>query len=37
MLCRKLEINYNEEDDPPADHRNFDYNFLPNCFRHINT
>ena len=35
MLCRKLERDYIEEDDPPPEHRNFDYNFLPNCFRHI--
>ena len=30
MLCRKLERNYIEED-----YRDFDYNFLPYCFRHI--
>ena len=35
MLCRKLERNYFEEDDPPPDHWDFDYNFLPNCFRQI--
>ena len=34
MLCRKLERNHIEEDDlPPED---FDYKFLPECFRHIN-
>ena len=32
MLCRKLERNFIEEH-----YGNFDYNWLPNCFRHINT
>ena len=32
MLCRKLERNFIEEDFV-----NFDYNRLPNCFRHMNT
>ena len=32
MLCRKLEKNFGEEDDHPTDNRDFDYNFLPNCF-----
>ena len=31
MLSRRLERNYSEEDDDVY----FDYNFLPNCFRHI--
>ena len=31
MLCRKLVRNFIEED-----FGNFDYNWLPNCFRHIN-
>ena len=35
MLCRKLERNYFEEVDPPPDDMYFDYNFLPNCFRHL--
>ena len=35
MLCRKLERNFNEENDPPPDDRDFDYNFLPYCFRQI--
>ena len=30
MLCRKLERNYQI-----VDNRDFDYNFLPYCFRHI--
>ena len=36
VLCRKLERNHIEEGDPPPDYRNFDYKFLPECFRHIN-
>ena len=36
MLCRKLERNHIEEDDPPRDPEDFDYKFLPECFRHIN-
>ena len=36
MLCRKLERNYIELDDPPPDPEDFDYKFLPDCFRHIN-
>ena len=32
MLCRKLERKFIEEDFGA-----FDYNWLPNCFRHINT
>ena len=35
MLCRKLERNCIAENDPPKDDRDFDYNFLPYCFRHI--
>ena len=31
MLYRRFERNYIEEDDDVY----FDYNFLPNCFRHI--
>ena len=31
MLCRKLVRNFIEEDL-----EDFDYNWLPNCFRHIN-
>ena len=34
MLCRKLERNHIEEDDP--DLGGFGYIFLPECFRHIN-
>ena len=30
MLCRKLERNYQV-----VNNRDFDYNFLPYCFRHI--
>ena len=29
ILCRKLETKFIEENDPPIDHRDFDYNFLP--------
>ena len=37
MLCRKLERNYIElGDPPPEDFEDFDYKFLPECFRHIN-
>ena len=32
MFCRKLERNFIGED-----FGDFDYNWLPNCFRHINT
>ena len=35
MLCRKLERNYIAENDTPNDDRDFDYNFLPYCFRDI--
>ena len=35
ILCRKLERSFFEETDPPNDDRDFDYNFLPYCFRHI--
>ena len=35
MLCRKLEINYIEENYQMVDNRDFDYNFLPYCFRYI--
>ena len=35
MLCRRLERNYIEENDPPTDEKDFDYNFLPYCFKHI--
>ena len=31
MLCRKLVRSFFEED-----FGDFDYNWLPNCFRHIN-
>ena len=33
MLCRKLERNHIEEDDP--DLGGFNFKFLPECFRHI--
>ena len=36
MLCRKLERNHIEEDDPPPGPEGFDYKLLPECFRHIN-
>ena len=29
MLCRKLERNFIEENNPPLDDKDFDYNFLP--------
>ena len=29
ILCRKLERNFIEENDPPIDNRDFDFNFLP--------
>ena len=32
MLYRKHEKIFGERDDPPDDNRDFDYNFLPNCF-----
>ena len=32
MLCRKVERNYIEEEEPG----DFDYKFLPECFRHVN-
>ena len=35
LLCRKVEINYTEENDPQPDEMDFDYNFIPNCFKHI--
>ena len=35
LLCRKLGRKYIEESDPPHDDRDFDYNFLPYCFRDI--
>ena len=35
MLCRKLERNYIEENYPKPDEMDFDYNFLPYCFRQI--
>ena len=35
MLRRTLERNYIAENDPPNDDRDFDYKFLPYCFRHI--
>ena len=35
ILPRNLERNYLAENDPPNDDREFDYNFLPYCFRHI--
>ena len=34
MLCRKLERNHIEEDDPDVEA--FDYKFLPECIRHMN-
>ena len=34
MLCRKLERNHIEEDDP--DLGGFDYKFVTECYRHIN-
>ena len=35
MLCRKLERNYIAENDTPNDDKDFDYSFLPYCFRDI--
>ena len=35
MLCKKLERDYIEENYQMVDNREFDYNFLPYCFRHI--
>ena len=35
ILCKKLERKYIEENDPPSDDKDFDFNFLPYCFRHI--
>ena len=35
MLCRKLERDFIEENYQIVDNRDFDYNFLPYCFRHI--
>ena len=35
MLCRKLERKYLAENDPTNYDKDFDYNFLPYCFRHI--
>ena len=35
ILCRKIERNCIEESDPQPDDRDFDYNFLPYCFRDI--
>ena len=35
MLCRKLARDYIEENYPPTDERDFEYNFLPYCFRYI--
>ena len=35
MLCRKLERSYIEESDGSLNYRDFEYNFLPFCFRHI--
>ena len=35
MLCRKLERNHIEANDPPPDERDFDHTFLPDCLRHI--
>ena len=37
MLCRKFERNHFEQSDHPPHDKDFDYNFLPNCFMHINT
>ena len=36
MLFGKLERNYIELDDLPPGPEDFHYNFLPECFRHIN-
>ena len=36
MLCRKLERNSIELDDPALDPEDFDYHFFPECFRLIN-
>ena len=35
ILCRKLERNFIEKNDPPIDDRDFVYNSLPYCFRDI--
>ena len=35
MLCRKLEKDYIEENFQMVNNKDFDYNFLPGCFRHI--
>ena len=35
MLCRKLERDYIEENYQIVDNRDFDYNFLPYCFKQI--
>ena len=35
MFCRKLERKYFEENYQMVDNRDFDYNFLPYCFRYI--
>ena len=35
MLCRKLERDYIKENYQIVDNKDFDYNFLPYCFRHI--
>ena len=35
MLCRKLGRDYIEENYQIVDNRDFDYNFLLSCFRHI--
>ena len=35
LVCRKFEKTYIEGDYPPLDNRDFEYNFLPTCFRHI--
>ena len=34
-LCRKLETDYIEENYQIVDNKDFDYIFLPYCFRHI--
>ena len=35
MLCRKLERDYIEEIYQIVDNSDYEYNFLPNCFRNI--
>ena len=35
MLCRKVERDYIEENYQAVFNRDFDYTFLPYCFRHV--